>query len=600
MSDVSFEGRSVLKRASLPVMRVFHDGNVCGPYADRLGPGSLLPVSWAGDELVVQRSFVQDGRNWLELGILGRIGAYRIYQVWYLSDDGIVDAHIFSKALQCNTDHLHYPYWRMDFDLDGAADDQILAKNQAGDWTPRATEFDESLSDATEWRIADSQTGFAVDVLSGITDHSVPGAPNEGNNDDFELFSAFGRRYRASEDIGWIGGARAETPYGNGEPIDGTDVVFWYKARMPHLAAEGPELWHSAGPRFQLDIATSGGNEAPVIEALGADPLVLVDEDIDLQLSANDPDGDPLTWSAAPLPDGVVIDETTGRITGTASAAQTAPVTVTVTDGELSDTTSFSLVVQDPPQTGSTITVFAAGKSGEETIELEIDGEVEAVFSNVGGDFANGTSQTLIYEHPVPVVAEQVRVLFTNNNGPARDVRIDAVRIDAVTVQSEAGYSEGHWDRANGCAGGYEATEVLHCNGFISYATPTDGTGGGSSIEILAAGKAGTEMVQLLIDDVVVETFADVGGDFANGVFVTLSYEHDAPVAAGSIKVAFSNNEGATRDLRVDAIVVDGARVEAETTYSSGHWNDANGCGPGFESSEVLHCNGYFDFGQTQ
>ena len=58
------------------------------------------------------------------------------------------------------------------------------------------------------------------------------------------------------------------------------------------------------------------------------------------------------------------------------------------TDGELSDTTSFSLRVQDPPATGSNITVFTAGKSGEETIELEIDGEVEAVFTNVGGDFA--------------------------------------------------------------------------------------------------------------------------------------------------------------------------------------------------------------------
>ena len=110
-------------------------------------------------------------------------------------------------------------------------------------------------------------------------------------------------------------------------------------------------------------------------------------EDIDLLRAANDPDGDPLTWSASGLPEGVTIDEATARITGAASEAQVA-VTVTATDGELSDTTSFSLRVQDPPATGSNITVFTAGKSGEETIELEIDGEVEAVFTNVGGDFA--------------------------------------------------------------------------------------------------------------------------------------------------------------------------------------------------------------------
>ena len=42
LSSVTYQGRTILSKASFPVMRVFYDNDVCGPYADRLG-GTLTP-----------------------------------------------------------------------------------------------------------------------------------------------------------------------------------------------------------------------------------------------------------------------------------------------------------------------------------------------------------------------------------------------------------------------------------------------------------------------------------------------------------------------------------------------------------------------------
>ncbi|MEZ4679481.1 MAG: hypothetical protein R2932_35215 [Caldilineaceae bacterium] len=117
--DVYYNNVSVLHKLSMPVMRVFYDFGICGPYADRLGPEYLAPIAWADNALVVQREFTLDGRTWLELGIRAIIGNYDIYQSYYLSTDGILDSHIFSRGLQCNADHTHYPYWRFDFEVDG-------------------------------------------------------------------------------------------------------------------------------------------------------------------------------------------------------------------------------------------------------------------------------------------------------------------------------------------------------------------------------------------------------------------------------------------------------------------------------------------------
>jgi hypothetical protein len=77
-----------------------------------------------------------------------------------------------------------------------------------------------------------------------------------------------------------------------------------------------------------------------------AQQLATAPTPIALQITASDPDGDALTYSATGLPAGLSINATTGLISGSVSAAPgNYPVTVSVTDGSLTTTQSFTGVV---------------------------------------------------------------------------------------------------------------------------------------------------------------------------------------------------------------------------------------------------------------
>ena len=258
IKGVKFQGLPLISRISLPVVRVFYDNNTCGPYADRLG-GTLSPIPWAGNAIVGQREFTLNGQQWYEIGIRDQIGNYDLYQVYYFSTDGILDAHIYSKGLQCVVNHVHYPNWRIDFDIVDGANDQIQ-RNTGTEYVTMLNEFNANATEAIDhgWRVRDSVTGNFVDVLPGFTDFTIPTQTTEpvtgyANN------TVFGRLYKSTESSAWTFGPNTQVPYNNGEPIDNTDVVFWYEGYMPHSAADGSTLWHSTG----LRLAVNGGSSPP-------------------------------------------------------------------------------------------------------------------------------------------------------------------------------------------------------------------------------------------------------------------------------------------------------------------------------------------------
>lgn len=263
LKGVQFQGLPIIARISFPVMRVFYDNNACGPYADRLG-GTLTPIPWAGNALVAKREFTLNGRQWYEIGIRDMIGNYDIYQVYYLSTDGILDAHVYSKGLQCVVNHVHWPNWRIDFDVKDAANDQIQQNTAAG-YVTKATEFDAKATDAVNhgWRVRDLPTGKFVDVLPGFTNFTIPDSNSNGTTapttDDYDKHTVFGRLYRSSEYTGWTYGPNVQVPFNNGESIDAKDIVLWYEGYLPHSAAEGSALWHSTGVR----LAVNGGGAPP-------------------------------------------------------------------------------------------------------------------------------------------------------------------------------------------------------------------------------------------------------------------------------------------------------------------------------------------------
>jgi hypothetical protein len=148
-------------------------------------------------------------------------------------------------------DHVHYPNWRIDLDLDGASNDQILRDTGSG-FTVLGTEFDADASTAVNhaWRVRDATTNLHVDVLPGFADFSIPDGSTTLPVAGFASHSVFGRLFRGSENAGWTFGPNTQVPYNDGENIDGKDIVLWYEGYLPHGAAEGSDLWHSTGVRL--------------------------------------------------------------------------------------------------------------------------------------------------------------------------------------------------------------------------------------------------------------------------------------------------------------------------------------------------------------
>ena len=85
-------------------------------------------------------------------------------------------------------------------------------------------------------------------------------------------------------------------------------------------------------------------NDAPVLSDID-DQTIDEDGVLSLDLFASDVDGDVLTFSATNGDSEIVVDGSTLTITPPADYNGSDDVTVTVTDGELSDSTTFTLTV---------------------------------------------------------------------------------------------------------------------------------------------------------------------------------------------------------------------------------------------------------------
>ena len=94
-----------------------------------------------------------------------------------------------------------------------------------------------------------------------------------------------------------------------------------------------------------------------------------------------------------------------------------------------------------------------------------------------------------------------------------------------------------------------------------------------STVDIVAAGATGQETIELIIAGETVAVFENVGGDFNNREFVTLSYNTDQDIDPSEIEVAFTNDlfdpqSGLDRNVLVDRVMLrfgtDGTPQERE------------------------------------
>ena len=178
---------------------------------------------------------------------------------------------------------------------------------------------------------------------------------------------------------------------------------------------------------------------------------------------------------------------------------------------------------------GSTLQVRARGSEGGETFQVLVD-------DNVVGSFTTTTSdQIFTIESDQPLTPDQIEIRFTNDlydpdNGIDRNLIVDYIDIDGAIYQTEAPnvFSTGTWRPEDGIQPGFRDSQVLHGNGSFQFDAIE-----GSTIEVIARGSEGTEQFNLLIDDVVVETFA-VTQEFESYVWTS-----PQDVSAKQIRVEF-------------------------------------------------------------
>lgn len=284
----------------------------------------------------------------------------------------------------------------------------------------------------------------------------------------------------------------------------------------------------------------------------------------------------------------------------------------------------------------STVDIVAAGATGQETIELIIEGETVAVFENVGGDFDNREFVTLSYNTDQSFRPSEIEVAFTNDlyepeNGIDRNVLVDRVMLRFGTdgtpeereffvnrpfnfeTEDASVFSTGTWRSEDGVTDGFGRGEILHANGSFKLdgrlgdrGTLLGATmgGPGTFVQINARGDTGDERFNLLIDDEVVQSY-DVTTELFEYRFVT-----DESITADRIRIEFTNDlydpaNGIDRNLTVSSIRLDSTlfQTESPSTFSSGVYVEGRGIVSGFNETETLNSNGFFEFlassGQT-
>lgn len=131
----------------------------------------------------------------------------------------------------------------------------------------------------------------------------------------------------------------------------------------------------------------AGPNEAPVVDNPGT-RNTRRNASVSLLLSASDPNGDPVTWSATGLPAGLTLNSALGRITGAPTTAATYTVTVRASDGALTGSAVFTWRVI----TGSGAIELAAGRSAVQSSTVSGDyGAANAVDGSTNGTASNGS-----------------------------------------------------------------------------------------------------------------------------------------------------------------------------------------------------------------
>ena len=252
----------------------------------------------------------------------------------------------------------------------------------------------------------------------------------------------------------------------------------------------------------------------------------------------------------------------------------------------------------------STVSIFAAGQTGQENLDLFIDDQYVKTFNNVGGDVGSRDFVELTFQTDEVLTPGRIGVAFGNdfydpNTGEDRNLLVDKIVVDGVSVETEdpSTHSTGIWRHGLTGPGNFE-TELFNINAIFTYADPV---GQADRVEFVAAGTTGKEIVELVIDDQVVSTF-----NFrAAGVAETFSFDTVGDVSLEDIEIRFVNDffdptTGLDRNVQIFRFfVTDGETGRVETAFtidddvlSTGIFVEGEGITSGFGVGGFLAGNG--------
>jgi hypothetical protein len=261
LTSVSYKGKRVFNTAHLPVLNVLYDPGGCGgtylSYRDwqnslsdfdatnvvstckaepTLPPTTVCdhPGSDVGTFSGVT---VEKKSNQLILTTQMQAGWYRYIQKWFFFLDGTIQVRFYFTAITnycVNKPHHHHAYWRLDFDIEGPANDVIEEFNKSTGWTALSTEVNRKNGAGRKWRVRDKVTGRGYEVIPG---------PIDGIANSWAVADLWALRYHTTEiddggaTTGPTGNAVHLNNYLNSESIKGQDDVLWYRAGHRHESA---------------------------------------------------------------------------------------------------------------------------------------------------------------------------------------------------------------------------------------------------------------------------------------------------------------------------------------------------------------------------
>ncbi len=137
---------------------------------------------------------------------------------------------------------------------------------------------------------------------------------------------------------------------------------------------------------------------------------------------------------------------------------------------------------------------------------------------------------------------------------------------------------------------GCSANDEMICNGSGPGPDPDpDPVGTGAELTIYVAAKDGTESMEVKVDGIIESIVTGIGGNPSSRVFE----EVIVPLSSSpsTIEISLMNDNGGSRDLRIDKIDVCGTEYQTENAQASGICPNTGG--------EWLWCNGTFTYSVT-